>query len=373
MASESKLFQPLRVGSFEVQNRIVLAPLTRFRADASHVPLPFVSDYYSQRGSSPGTLLISEGTFISPQAGSYAHAPGIYSPAQIAQWKKITDDVHSKGSFIFCQLWGLGRTTDPAVLKEELGDKARVLSASNIPFEGGATPTAMTEEEIWEFIGYYKQAAKNAIEAGFDGVEIHSANGYLIDQFLQDVSNQRTDAWGGSVEKRARFGLEIAKAIVEAIGADKVGIRVSPFSDFQGMKMKDPVPQFSYYAEELKKLKLAYFHVVEARVSANADVEGPVTESIDFLIDIWGKTSPVIVAGGFVTETAYKAVDEKYKDKDILIAFGRYFIANPDLVFRIKNRIPFTPYNRDLFYNKTEEKGYTTWEFSKEWEAQAKL
>merc|ERR1711964_452507 len=158
---------------------------------------------------------------------------------------------------------------------------------------GGATPTPLTEEEIKEYIELYAQAAKNSIEAGFDGVEIHGANGYLIDQFTQDNANNRTDAYGGSVEKRARFGIEVAKAVVEAVGADKTGIRLSPFSTFQGMKMKDPKPQFSYLAQELKKLKLAYIHVVESRISGNADVE--TTEKIDFLLDIWNNQSPAWV------------------------------------------------------------------------------
>lgn len=248
-------------------------------------------------------------------------------------------------------------------MKKELGPDAKVVSASNIPFEGGAIPTALTEAEIKEYIGLYAQAAKNAVAAGFDGVEVHGANGYLIDQFLQDVSNNRTDSYGGSIENRARFGLEVSKAVVDAIGAEKVGIRMSPFSNFQGMKMKDPVPQFTYYTEELKKLKLAYIHVVESRISGNAEIEA--TEKVDFLIDIWNQ-APVLIAGGFSAESAKTAVDEEYKGKDIAIVFGRYFISNPDLVYRIEKNIPFTPYNRDLFYNKGEKHGYTDWPFAKE-------
>jgi NADPH2 dehydrogenase len=276
----SKLFQPLKVGKIELQNRIVMAPLTRLRADGDHVPLPFVAEYYAQRASVPGTLLITEATFIAPAAAGYGNVPGIWTAEQIAGWKPVTDAVHKKGSFIYLQLWALGRAADPENLKKEFGKK--VVSASDIPFEGGATPTPLTEEEIWEFVGYYKQAALNAIEAGFDGVEVHGANGYLIDQFLQDVSNNRTDAWGGSVEKRARFGLEVTKAVVGAIGAERTGIRLSPYSPFQGMKMADPVPQFSYFVEHLKPLKLSYLHVVESRVSGNADVES--TEKVDFLV-----------------------------------------------------------------------------------------
>jgi len=230
----------------------------------------------------------------------------------------------------------------------------------------------LTEQEIKEYISLYAKAAKNAIEAGFDGVEIHSANGYLIDQFLQDTSNNRTDAWGGSIEKRARFGLEVSKAVVEAVGADRTGIRLSPYSSFQGMKMSDPKPQFTYYTEELKKLNLAYIHLVESRISGNVDVEG--TETIDFLIDTWANQSPVLVAGGFKSDSAKRVVDKEYTNKDILVVFGRYFISNPDLVYRVEKGIEFTPYDREKFYNKMQEDGYTTWKFSKEFEAEvAKL
>lgn len=367
-SSSSTLFKPLKLGQVELKNRIVLAPLTRFRADDAHVPLPFVPEYYAQRGSVPGTLLITEATFIAPKAGGYGNAPGIWSEAQIASWKKVTEAVHAKGSFIYLQLWALGRAASPDHLKKELGDDAQVKSSGNIAFEGGATPTPLTEAEIEEFIGLYAKAAKNAIEAGFDGVEIHGANGYLIDQFMQDTANNRTDAWGGSVEKRARFGIEVTKAVVEAVGADKTGIRLSPFSTFQGMKMQDPKPQFSYFVQELKKLKLAYIHLVESRISGNADVE--TTEKIDFLVDLWDNQSPVLLAGGFKPDSAKRAVDEEYKDKDILVVFGRYFISNPDLVFRVEKGIEFTQYDREKFYNMGEKEGYITWPFSKEFEAQ---
>merc|ERR1711964_603734 len=245
----------------------------------------------------------TEATFIAPKAGGYGNAPGIWSAEQIASWKKVTEAVHAKGSFIYLQLWALGRAADPTQLKKEFGPDAEVKSSGNVPFEGGATPTPLTEEEIKEYIELYAQAAKNSIEAGFDGVEIHGANGYLIDQFTQDNANNRTDAYGGSVEKRARFGIEVAKAVVEAVGADKTGIRLSPFSTFQG-----------------KKMKLAYIHVVESRISGNADVE--TTEKIDFLLDIWNNQSPVLVAGGFKPDSAKRAADEEYKDKDVLVVFG---------------------------------------------------
>lgn len=330
---------------------------------------------YAQRASSPGTLLITEATFIALQAGGYSNVPGIWSQAQIDSWKNATEAVHAKGSFIYLQLWALGRAADLVELKKDVGPDAKIVSASDLNFDGRQghpKPTPLTEEEIKEYIGLYAQAAKNAVEAGFDGVEIHGANGYLIDQFLQDVSNVRTDAWGGSIEKRARFGIEVAKAVVEAVGAERTGIRMSPFSKFQGMKMADPKPQFSYFVGELKKLKLAYIHVVESRIAGNTDVEQ--TEKVDFLVDLWNNQSPVLIAGGFKPASAKKTVDEEYKNRDIAIVFGRYFISNPDLVFRVKEGIDFAPYDREKFYNKKQVDGYTTWKFSKEFEAQeAKL
>lgn len=217
---DSKLFSPLKIGNVQVQHRIVMAPLTRYRAEDDHVHSPFVAEYYGQRASTPGTLLITEGTFISPQAGGYANVPGIYNPAHIKAWKGITEAVHAKGSFIFMQLWALGRAANPEVLHAELGSSARLVSSSNLSMDvNSMSPEPLSEEQIWDFVGYYKQSALNAIEAGFDGVEIHGANGYLIDQFTQSTANNRTDGWGGSVENRAKFALEVVKAIVEAVGA----------------------------------------------------------------------------------------------------------------------------------------------------------
>jgi NADPH2 dehydrogenase len=361
---DSKLFTPLKIGNVQVQNRIVMAPLTRYRADDNHVPSTFAAEYYSQRASVPGTLLITEATFISPQGGGYANVPGIYNSAQIKAWKGITDAVHAKGSFIFMQLWALGRAADPEVLKAELGPSAKFVSSSNLPMDvNGVAPESLSEEEIWDFVGYYKQAALNAIEAGFDGVEIHGANGYLIDQFTQSTANERMDGWGGSVEKRARFALEVAKAVVEAVGAERTAIRLSPYSTFQGMKMDDPKPGFSYLVTKLKALKLAYLHLVESRISGDSTIEA--TEKINFLVDNWGKTSPIFIAGGFVPETALKAVEE-YPDNDVCIVFGRYFISNPDLVFRVKKGIELSPYERAKFYTAREKDGYTSYPFSAE-------
>jgi NADPH2 dehydrogenase len=238
------------------------------------------------------------------------------------------------------------------------------------------TPHALNEEEIKQFVQDYATAARNAIKAGFDGVEIHAANGYLIDQFWQDTANQRTDRYGGSIENRANFGLEVTRAVVDAIGSSKVGIRLSPWSTFQGMGMKNPIPQFSFIVKELKKFDLAYLHLVESRVSgddASSAVYHAVTRENDPLIELWGD-SPLVLAGGFTPEKAKKVVSEVYTKDNVIIAFGRAFISTPDLPFRIKHGIELTKYDRSTFYLRKDPKGYIDQPFSREWEAsQSKL
>lgn len=369
MASNSKLFTPFKVGSSQLDHRVIMAPLTRFRADDSHVPTQLIADYYAQRASVPGTLLITEATYISARAGGYPNVPGLWTDEQLAGWKKVTDAVHAKGSKIWVQLWALGRAANPEVLEKE-GLKDQFVSASAVPLsDNSPTPRPLTEEEIETYIQDYAQAAKNAVEkAGFDGVEIHGANGYLIDQFNQDTSNKRTDKWGGSVENRARFGLEVSKAVSQAVGADKTGIRLSPWSTFQGMRMDDPVPQFTHIIKGLKALDLAYIHVVESRVSGNADVES--SDRLDFALEAWGKEKPVLIAGGLRPDSARRLVDEEYKDYNVGAVFGRYFISTPDIVYRIKKGIELNPYDRDTFYKAKSPDGYIDYPFSKEFEAE---
>ncbi|PGH30964.1 NADPH2 dehydrogenase [[Emmonsia] crescens] len=361
------LQSPIQVGNITLQHRIVLAPLTRYRADDNHVPLPFVKDYYAQRASIPGTLLITEGTFISPRAGGFNNVPGIYNDVQIKAWKEVTDAVHAKGCFIFCQLWALGRAANPQVLA---ADGYPVVSSSNLPIsEKNPVPEPLDEKGIQMFIQDYVQAAKNAIQAGFDGVEIHGANGYLCDQFLQDTCNNRNDRWGGSIENRSRFGIEVATAIVAAIGSEKTAYRVSPWSPFQGMGMTDPRPQFTHLAQNLAKIRLAYLHVVESRINGSQSFEGT-HESTDFLVDAFGNSGAVILAGGFSPESATETI-ANHKDPRIAIAFGRYFIPNPDLPFRILNHIDLTPYNRSTFYNPKSTVGYIDYPNSSQYDAWA--
>ena len=278
--------------------------------------------------------------------------------------------MHAKDCRIFCQLWHLGRAAR-ADAAEVAG--TRVVSSSAVPVDSSSPiPHAMTEEEIYETISDYAEAARNAVQkAGFDGVEIHGANGYLCDQFLQDTCNQRTDGWGGSIEKRARFALEVTKAVVAAVGSDRTAIRLSPFSDFLGMLMKDPYPQFEYIVKELKPLKLAYLHLIEARIRGNDDASCGEGHNVSFLVKLWDNASPVLLAGGFTPESARKAVDETYKDYDVGIVFGRYFVSNPDLVFRVREGIPLIKYERTYFYTPKVTKGYTDYPFSQEFLAEA--
>ncbi|KAK5630413.1 hypothetical protein RRF57_006128 [Xylaria bambusicola] len=326
-------------------------------------------EHYEQRATVPGTLLITEATFISKSSVGRDNGPGIYNETQISRWKEITDAVHKKGSFIYCQIWHLGRAGWPRI-HEANGNKLKSSSALRIN-ETTGLPEEMTEEDIWEVINDFATAAKNAVKAGFDGVELHGANGYLIDQFLQDVSNKRTDSWGGSIENRARFAVEATKAVVNAIGADRTAIRLSPFSDFQSMGMEDSnlYPQFEYLAQQLKPLNLSYLHLVEPRISGNTESSCGAGQSLDFLFKLWDNQTPIMLAGGYLPESAMRAVDEMWKDYDVIIAFGRYFISNPDLVFRIKEGIRFADYDRSTFYTKKSAEGYIDLPFSEQYRA----
>ncbi|ORY69023.1 uncharacterized protein BCR38DRAFT_482499 [Pseudomassariella vexata] len=358
--SNSRLFQPFTLGNLKLGHRMGLCPLTRFRASDEHVPLDIVTDYYSQRGSVPGTLLISEGVFISPADGGYANVPGIYNQEQIDAWRKVTDAVHAKGSYIFCQLWALGRAADAEVAKRE---GITIVSSGTFPVDShAAQPQQLSLDDIQAKIANYVNAAKNAIAAGFDGVELHGANGYLIDQFIQDRCNQRDDQYGGSIENRSRFAVEVVKAVSEAVGPERTGIRFSPWSTYNGMRMDDPIPQFSDVIRKLAKFNLAYLHLVESRIAGNADVEA--SDKLTFAFDLWN--GPLLVAGGFRPDSARRLVDEEHPEKDIIVMFGRYFISTPDLPFRVQKGLDLNAYNRDTFYTPKEVVGYLDYPFSKE-------
>jgi NADPH2 dehydrogenase len=360
--SNTRLFKPLRIGNMEVKHRIGMAPLTRLRATDGRVPTSLMKEYYSQRAAIPGTLIITEGTVISPSAsGGFATTPGIWSQEQIGAWRTITDEVHRKGCFIFCQLFAMGRAADPEIARAEEID---IVGPSAIPIEeGGPVPRTMTIVEIKQSVQDFATAAKNSIIAGFDGVEIHGANGYLIDQFIQDMSNKREDEFGGSVENRSRFINDVLNAVVDAIGSDRVGFRLSPWSTFQGMKMGNPIPQFSNVIKTISHLNLAYLHLLEARISGADDCAS--SETLDFAYKLWN--GPLLIAGGYGLADAQKLVDVEHQDKDIVVIFGRHFIANPDLVYRFREGLELNPYDRNTFYISSSAVGYVDYPFSEEY------
>ncbi|KAH9177321.1 hypothetical protein EDB89DRAFT_2200523 [Lactarius sanguifluus] len=344
-SSVPSLFQPIRVGTVDLQHRVVMAPVTRHRANKDHVHGELAKTYYTQRSGVPGTLMITEATFIAPQAGGYENILGIWSDAQVSAWKSITDAVHANGSYLF----------------EGYFD---VVGPSPIPVKNNV-PRELTVAEIKEYVQLYSKAASNAIKAGFDGVEIHSANGYILDQFLQTVSNERTDEYGGSVENRVRFPLEVIKAVVETVGVEKTAVRISPWSPFEGMGMKDPLPTFTTFVERIRDEhpNLAYLHVIEPRASGDAGIVALSDEnraqSNEVLRKVWGER-PYIAAGGINRATAIDTVS-KYGG---LIAFGRHFIANPDLPLRLKEGLPLTHYNRGTFFTPESAAGYIDYPFA---------
>ena len=371
---DTNLFKPIKIGNCELKHRVVLPPLTRMRAHhPGNIPnRDWAVEYYDQRSKRPGTLLITEGVFPCPQAGGYDNAPGIWSEEQIAEWKKIFAKIHENGSFVWPQLWVLGRQAYPDALAR---DGLRYDSASDDLYmdeeqkekalKSKNPQHGLTKDEIKQYIKDYVQAAKNSIEAGADGVEIHSANGYLLNQFLDPISNHRTDEYGGSIENRARFTLEVVDAVVEAIGADRVGVRFSPYGVFGTMSgSQEPliVAQYAYVIGELEKRakagkRLAYIHLVEPRVTNPFLTEGEgedLGHTNDFVYSIW--KGPIIRAGNLAIHP--EVVKDMVKDDRTLIGYGRYFIANPDLVDRVEKGLPLNKYDRNTFYAMTD-KGYT--------------
>ncbi|KAJ7578075.1 hypothetical protein C8J56DRAFT_1007004 [Mycena floridula] len=344
--SPQKLFQPIKIGDIQLSHRIVQAPTTRLRATEAGVPLlPIVRDYYSQRAEDPGSFLITEAVSISASAGGLLNIPGIWSDEQISVWKQVAEAVHAKGSHIFLQIWASGRDADQGYLDRF---EKEYIAASDIPLSGrNKNPRPLTIEEIRQHVQWFATAALNAVEkAGFDGVEIHSANGYLLDTFIQDVSNNRKDSYGGSIENRARFVLKVLEAVVAKVGAKRTAIRFSPWGRFQDMRMKDPIPTFTYLVSQIKERypDLSYLHVVEPRLSIGKD-------SNDFLRKIW-YPKPFIAAGGHTRETALAAAE-----KGDLVAFGRLFTSNPDLRKRLEDNIELTPYERANFYVPNDNTG----------------
>ncbi|KZV90719.1 FMN-linked oxidoreductase [Exidia glandulosa HHB12029] len=350
--SRDALFTAGQIGDVHTNHRIVLAPMTRLRNSADHVPSDLSVEYYRQRSSVPGTLLVTEGTIIAPSAGGIPFVPGIWSFEQLAAWKKVVAAVHENKSFIFLQLWAVGRVADKDLLENE-GVTTGVVSSGDVALDDThPRPRPLSKAEIDEYVSWFVRGAKNAVEgAGFDGVEVHGANGYLVDQFIQDATNNRTDSYGGSIENRAQFPLEIIAALSDAIGASRVAIRLSPWGRFQGMRMDDPVPQFSYLVRTLAERRpdLAYIH-------ATAPDSGP--ETLDFIRKIWSPR-PMVVCGGYTPESALETAEEASKNgENLCIAFARHFLANPDLPKRIQERLPLNPYDESTFYAPGFPQGY---------------
>ena len=361
--SLSKLFTPTKVGAVALKHRVVMAPLTRSRASMpGEVPGDIVAEYYAQRASDGG-LIISEGAPVSPSARGWYGAPGIFSAAQIAGWKKVTDGVHAKGGRMFAQLWHTGRSSHVDVTEGLMPVSASVdPSYWEDPEKLTSTPTgwrqvsphrALTIGDIEGVVEDFRKAAANAKAAGFDGVELHGANGYLIDQFLQDISNKRTDVYGGSVENRARLLLEIVAAVTSVFGANRVGVRIGPDGKWNSMGDSNPRALFDYVAKRLDEFALAYLHVIEPRVKGSeVIVEGQGPIAAEHLRTIF--KGPILAAGGFDPDTAVAAVESGAAD---LVAFGRHFISNPDLPRRIKEGLPLAPYDRETFWTMAPQ-GY---------------
>ena len=359
------LFSPLEVGPYQLAHRVVMAPLTRMRAARpSLAPRPLNADYYAQRATAGG-LIIAEASPVMATGFGNPGVPGIWSEQQIEGWRKVVGAVHAKGGIIFLQLWHVGRVSHssfqpggalpvaPSAIAISTEFKAMTADGKVSAYE---TPRALETAEIAGIVAAFRHAAKNAMAAGFDGVEIHGANGYLLEQFLQSRSNQRTDRYGGSIENRARLLLEVTQAAIEVFGASRVGVRLSPYGIANDSGEADPMPLYSHVVHALSPLGLAYAHFIEPRSSGagRAEVNWQNVPSAMLLFrPLW--KGVLIAAGGFSGEAAEAAVAQGHADA---VAFGRIFISNPDLPRRLREGFPLTPYNRATFYGG-EEKGYT--------------
>ena len=360
------LFSPLKVGPYQLSHRVVMAPLTRMRAEReSFAPRPLNAEYYGQRATEGG-LIIAEASPVMAAGRGNPATPGIYSDAQIKGWRAVVDAVHAKGSLIFLQLWHVGRVSHSsfqpggalpvapsAVPITSAGMMAMTADGKVAPCE---TPRALETSELPGIIDAFRQGARNALAAGFDGVEIHGANGYLLEQFLQSRSNLRTDQYGGSIENRARLLLEITQAVIEVWDADRVAVRLTPYGIANGSGEADPMPLYAYVVKALDKLGLAYLHFIEPRSSGAGRAEvnhQNVPSAMVLFRPLW--SGVLMTAGGFTGETAEAAIAEGHADA---IAFGRIFISNPDLPRRLQRGFPITPYNRATFYGG-DAPGYT--------------
>lgn len=345
--SDSTLFQPVTLGDLRLPNRIVMAPLTRARAVEDRTPNSLMRDYYVQRADAG--LILSEATSVTPLGVGYENTPGIWSERQVEGWKEITRGVHEAGGRILLQLWHVGRISDPSLLGGDLPVAPSAIAAAGHvsllrPQRPYPTPRALELEELPGIVEAYRAAAANAKAAGFDGVEIHGANGYLLDQFLQDKSNQRTDSYGGSVENRARLVLQVTDAVTSVWGPGKVGMHLAPRGDSHDMGDSDPKATFGYLAEQLGRRKLAFLCL---RESQGVDSIGPYLKKLF--------AGPLIANEGYTGETAAKAVESGEADA---VAFGKLYISNPDLVNRLRTGAPLNTPDPSTFY-ASDARGYT--------------
>ncbi|KAL2477587.1 12-oxophytodienoate reductase 1 [Forsythia ovata] len=352
------LLTSYKMGKFNLSHRVVLAPLTRNRS-YNNIPQPHAAVYYSQRASSGG-LLITEATGVSDTAQGYPHTPGIWTKEQVEAWKPIVDAVHRKGGIFFCQLWHVGRVSN---YEFQPNGQAPISCTDKgiTPGLGGENwprPRRLRTDEIPGIVNDFRLAARNVIEAGFDGVEIHGANGYLIDQFMKDQVNDRKDQYGGSLENRCRFALEIVEAVVNEIGADRVGMRLSPFNGFMESVDSNPEALGIYMANALNKFNMVYLHMIEQRRMVRLGRKHEVHLSLFPMRKAFKNT--FIVAGGFNRSDGNKVIAANYAD---LVAFGRMFLANPDLPRRFELDAPLNEYDYSTFYIQDPVRGYTDYPF----------
>ena len=347
------LFDPIRIGAIDLANRVVMAPLTRSRAADGLVPSPMAIESYAQRATAG--RIITEATQVRPLAQGYIATPGLFTREQIAGWRKVTDEVHRRGGRIVVQLWHVGRVSHTSLLPDgEVPVVPSAIRANTKTFTADgyvdtSAPRALRIDEIPGVVADFARAARNAIEAGFDGVEVHAANGYLIDQFMRDGSNHRDDAYGGSIENRTRLLHEVVQATVEAIGAERVGVRIAPVTPANDMHDSNPQALFERAVERLDALGIAYVHVIEGATGGPRDVQ-----PFDYAV-LRGKFRGAwIVNNGYDREMAEAAVREGRADA---VAFGRAYIANPDLVWRLRENAPLNEPDRSTFYGGGAE-GY---------------
>ncbi|KAI3464309.1 hypothetical protein Pfo_020972 [Paulownia fortunei] len=359
------LLTPYKMGKFQLSHRIVMAPLTRQRS-YNNIPQPHAILYYSQRATKGG-LLLTEATGVSDTAQGYPYTPGIWTKEQVEAWKLIVDAVHAKGAIFFCQIWHVGRVSSTEFQPNgqaplSCTDKglAPQVRANGVDVAHFSPPRRLRTDEVPQIVNHFRLAARNAIEAGFDGVEIHGAHGYLIDQFFKDQVNDRTDQYGGSLENRCRLALEIAEAVTTEVGASRVGMRLSPFANFMECVDSNPKALGLYMAEALNKYGLLYCHMVEPRMRTVLQLSECPHSLVPMRKAFKGT---FIAAGGYDREDGNRAVAENRAD---LIAYGRHFLANPDLPKRFKLNAPLNKYNRETFYVPDPVIGYTDYPFLEE-------